>query len=318
MKKQYVNKLKEGDYVNDYFVATRKDLRSKQDGGKFLGMVFKDKTGDMGGVMWNNAADVHQMFEVGNVVNVRAKVSNYQGKLQMQVEQVLPLQEGEYDTTDLVVANTNMGEDLKNLKAILDSIQNPWLKQLYTAFWEDQDFMKGFTEAAAGKKWHHEYKGGLVRHCYEMARIAETMAELYPEIDRDLLLIGVYLHDIGKVYELTQGLFVDYTDEGKLLGHLHIGAELVEQKIRAIQGFPNTLRMHVIHYVLSHHGELINGSPIVPKTLEAIVLHLIDNLDAQAAAFTRIIADTRDQKSQWSEYQNLIQRVIWTGGDKEK
>lgn len=317
MKKQFVNILKEGDYVNDYFVATRKDLRNKQDGSKFLGMVFKDRTGDIGGVMWNNAAEVHQTFEVGDVVNVRAKVNNYQSRLQLQVEQVLPLKDEEYDTNDLVAVNESQGEDTERLKAILDTIENPWLKKLYQAFWKDEAFMEGFCKAAAGKKWHHEYQGGLVRHCYEMARIAETMCELYPELDRDLLLIGVYLHDIGKIYELSQGLYVDYTNEGKLLGHLHIGAEMVEQKIRAIDGFPNTLRMHVIHHVLSHHGELVNGSPVVPKTLEAIVLHLVDNLDAQAAAFTRIIAETRDQKSDWSEFQNLIQRVIWTGGNKE-
>ena len=314
MKNQYVNTLQEGDYVNDYFVAVRKDLRSRQNGGKFLGMVFKDKTGDVGGIMWNNAVEVAKLFELGDVVNVRGKVNTYQNRLQIQVDQVLPLKESEYNVDDLVFTPENTREDLEQFRVLLDSVQNAWLKQLIDAFWKDEDFMARFTSAAAAKKWHHEYRGGLVRHCFEMARLAETMCELYPGLDRDVLLTSIFFHDLGKLDEMSHDLFTDYTDAGKLIGHLEIGAELILAKIRSIPDFPEKLRLELLHGILSHHGELANGSPVPPKTMEAIVLHHLDDLDAQTAAFDRIVRETRDKGQTWSDYQPLIERVIWTKG----
>lgn len=312
MKNQFVNKLQEGDYVNDYFVATRKDLRPKQSGGKFLGMVFQDRTGDIGGVMWNNANDVARLFEVGDVVNVRGKISTYQNRLQIQVDQVLPLRAGDFSLEDLIATSGNVEDDLTQLRGILDAINDPWLKQLNDLFLGDAEFVARFTQAAAGKKWHHEYRGGLLRHVYEMARIALTMCDLYPEIDRDMLLTGVFLHDIGKIDEMSHGLAVEYTTAGKLVGHLQIGGDLVQEKIRQLPGFPEKHRLQLLHMVLSHHGEYQNGAPVLPKTLEAIVLHHIDNLDAQAAAITRVVRETRDRQQEWSDFQPLIDRVIWT------
>ena len=314
MKNQFVNALQEGDYVNDYFVATRKDLRPKQSGGKFLGMVFQDRSGDIGGGMWNNAAVVARLFEVGDVVNVRGRVSTYQNRLQIQVEQVLPLREGEFTADDLVSSSGNAKEDWNKLKALLETVQDPWLSKLNALFFADDEFIARFSQAAAGKKWHHEYRGGLVRHVYEMARIALTVCELYPELDRDMLLTGVFLHDIGKIDEMTHGLAVDYTTAGKLIGHLQIGGDILQEKVRQIPNFPEKHRLQLLHMVLSHHGEYQNGAPILPKTLEAIVLHHIDNLDAQTAAITRVVRETRERQQEWSEFLPLIDRVIWTKG----
>lgn len=314
MKNQFVNKLQDGDYVNDYFVATRKDLRPKQSGGKFLGMVFQDRTGDIGGVMWTNAMEVARLFEVGDAVNVRGKVSTYQGRLQIQVEQVLPLRSEDFSVEDLVSTSGNANDDWAKLKGILEDITDPWLSKLNTLFFEDTEFIARLSQAAAGKKWHHEYRGGLVRHCYEMARIALTMCELYPEIDKDMLLTGVFLHDIGKLEEMTHGLAVDYTNAGKLIGHLQLGADIAQEKMRQIPNFPEKHRIQLLHMILSHHGEFVNGAPVLPKTLEGIVLHHIDNLDAQAAAVTRIVRETRDKQQEWSDFLPLIDRVIWTKG----
>lgn len=311
MKNQYIGKLQDGDTVNDYFVAIRKDLRDKRDGGKFLGMVFKDRTGEMGGVQWRGAAETAALFEVGDVVNVRAKVSTYQERLQMQVEQVLPLRDSEYNLDDLQDQNAGRSEDLPALKAILDTITDEHLRQVVDLFFADENFIARLKTAVAAKKWHHEYQGGLVRHCYEMARIAETMCELYPNINRDLLLTGVFLHDLGKLEELTHGLFTDYTRDGRLLGHLQIGCDMLTEKIRQIPGFPEDLRVELLHLILSHHGELQFGSPVRPMTLEGIVLHHIDNLDAQAAAISRVVGECRDQNKEWSDYMPLIERVIY-------
>jgi 3'-5' exoribonuclease len=311
MKRQFVEALQEGDRVDDYFVATRKDLRDQQNGSKFLGMVFKDRTGDIGGVMWNNAAGVAQMFELGDVVNVRGTVNSYQNRLQIRVEQVLPMRGEEYDEGDLVFTPDDTEAVENGFKSVMATIKNEWLRKLTDSFLQDEDFMARFTVAAAGKRWHHAYRGGLIEHCYEMARIAETMADLFPQIDRDVLLTGVLVHDIGKLDEMTQDLAVDYTTEGKLIGHLQIGMLMVQRKIDAIPEFPEDLRLQVLHLVLSHHGEQENGSPVVPKTLEGMVLYQIDNLDAQTNAFTRIIEETKSKGQEWSEYIGLIDRQVW-------
>ncbi|MBW7865726.1 MAG: HD domain-containing protein [Candidatus Hydrogenedens sp.] len=312
MKSQYVNTLQEGDRLNDYFVAARKDLRVKQDGGKFLGMVFKDKTGEIGGIMWNNAVDAAKLFEPGDVVVVRGTIGTYQNRLQVRVDQVLPLRPGEYNTDDLVAAPEGVKESLGQFVETLGRVENPHLRQLLDAFLKDEAFMAEFGNAAAAKKWHHEYAGGLARHCQEMARIALGLCEIFPEIDRDVLLSAIFFHDMGKTREMSHELFVDYTNEGKLLGHLQIGCEMLQRKIAEIPGFPDKLRLELLHCILSHHGELANGSPVTPKTLEAVVLHHIDNLDAQATAFIRIIRETRERGQEWSDYMPLIDRVVWT------
>jgi 3'-5' exoribonuclease len=315
MKTQFVTDLQEGDTINDYFVAIRKDLRDTQTGNKFLGMVFRDRTGEIGGVLWQNASSVARMFDVGDVVNVRGAVASYQSRLQIRVEQVLPLKEGEFAMEALVEIPDDLDEYTTKVTALLATIQNPWLTKLVASFTTDESFMRVFRRSAAGKKWHHSMPGGLVRHVYELMRVSDTMSELFPNIDRDMLLTGAFLHDIGKTIEMTSDLFVEYTTPGKLLGHLTIGTVMVEKHISAIEGFPETLRLQILHCILAHHGELVNGSPITPRTLEAVVLSLADNLDAQADAFSRIVRETRENHQSWSEYINQIDRAIWTKDD---
>lgn len=312
MKRQYVEALQDGDTVNDYFIAVRKDLREQQKGGKFLGMVFKDRTGEIGGILWTNAVAVARQFELGDVVNVRGSVTSYQDRLQVRVDQVLPMRKDEYNLDDLIFTPENTDEVSQKFRGIMETIQNEWLRKLVFSFLDDAGFMSRFSGAAAGKKWHHAFRGGLLQHCCELARLAVAVCEIFPRIDRDVLLTGVLVHDIGKLDELTQDLFVEYTTPGKLLGHLAIGADMVQQRISAIPEFPELLRLQVLHCVWSHHGELLNGSPVVPKTLEALVLYHIDNLDAQTDAFLRIMDETRDKGQTWSEYVTLIDRQVWT------
>ena len=312
MKRQFVEALQEGDTVNDYFVAIRKDLRTQQNGGKFLGMVFKDKTGEVGGILWNNAPAVAKLFELGDVVNVRGNVVSYQDRLQIRVEQVLPMREDEYSRADLVAVPGDTPTLFAEFRALLERVENEWLTRLIDSFLDDQGFVERFSAAAAGKKWYHAYPGGLVRHCLEMARLACAACEIFPSIDRDVLLTGVLLHDVGKLDELSQDLFVEYTAAGRLLGHLAIGAALVERKIAAIEGFPETLRLQVLHCILAHHGTQDNGSPVVPKTMEALVLYHIDNLGAQVDAFERLVGEAKERGQNWTDYIPLIDRQVWT------
>lgn len=312
MKRQFVETLQEGDRINDYFIAIRKDLRDQRNGGKFLGMVFKDKSGEIGGILWNDAASVSKLFELGDVVNVKGSVTSYQGRLQIRVDQVLPLRDGEYDLSDLSYVPEALDQTVAEFVAILRTVKNEWLAKLVDSFLSDEGFMKDFAEAAAGKKWHHAYTGGLAQHCLELARLGEALCEVFPQVDRDMLLTGVLVHDVGKIAEMSHGIYVDYTTPGKLLGHLVIGADMVQERIRAIEGFPETLRLQVLHCILSHHGELVNGSPVVPKTVEAMALHHLDNLGAQLDAFSRIVDEAKVRGQDWSEYIGLIERPIWT------
>lgn len=314
MKRQFIADLVDGDTVNDYFIAARKDLRQSQNGNKFLGMVFRDKTGDVGGIHWTNPAGIAGAFEVGDVVNVKGKVQTYQERLQIKVEQVLPLNEGDYDTADLTESHVDAASVAEAYKALLATIKDPHIKQLVDGFVADPKFMGPFAEAAAGKRWHHGYRGGLLEHCYEMARLVDAVCAVYPVLNRDVMLAATLLHDAGKLLELTQDLAVEYTDMGKLLGHIVIGAQMVEDRIRAIPGFPEKLRLHILHLVLSHHGTLENGSPMIPKSREALVFARIDDIGAQMNAWTRVIEETRERRDAWSEFVPLINQQIWADG----
>jgi 3'-5' exoribonuclease len=255
---------------------------------------------------------VAKLFELGDVVNVQGSVTSYQGRLQVRVDQVLPLREGEFDLSDLSYVPETLDKTLTEFIQIMRSVKNEWLARLIDSFLSDEAFMNAFAEAAAGKKWHHAYTGGLAQHCLELAKLADAVCTIFPGVDRDMLLTGILVHDIGKIAEMSHGIYVDYTTPGKLLGHLAIGADMVQERIRAIEGFPETMRLQVLHCVLSHHGELANGSPVVPKTVEAMALHHIDNLGAQLDAFNRIVEEAKLRGQDWSEYIGLIDRPIWT------
>ncbi|NLN93528.1 MAG: HD domain-containing protein [Candidatus Hydrogenedens sp.] len=313
MKNQYISMLQEGDRINDYFLATRKDLRTKTSGGKFLGSSLKDKTGEIGAVMWSNAVEAAATFNVGDAIHVRGVVGSHQGRLQIRMEQIMPLRPEDYAIEDLLYAPENTEAIREAYSKTLESITNPHCKALVDSFWKDDAFQERFCQAAAGKKWHHEFTGGLLHHCHEMSCLAETMCGILPELNRDLLLTAVFLHDIGKLKEMDHGMAVDYTTEGKLLGHIYLGCEMVQLKISAQPAFPERLKMEVLHCMLAHHGSLENGSPVTPRSLEALVLHHIDNLNAQAAAFARIIRESRSKSQEWSDYIPIIERAIWAG-----
>ncbi|HOV34023.1 MAG TPA: HD domain-containing protein [Candidatus Hydrogenedens sp.] len=314
MKNQYIANLHEGDEVNDYFIITRKDLRDQPSGDKFLGFVIRDKTGEMGGVLWEKPVEIAQRIEVGDVVVVKGTIRVYKDRLQIRATNIIPLADEQYSKDDLILPEMpNTDNYIKELWTIIDSIKDPWLKKLVQSFCNDQKLMSAFESAPAAKKWHHELRGGLFRHCYELIKLAQAVCELYPKVNKDLLITACFLHDIGKVHELSiDQLYIDYTDAGRLIGHIVEGALIVSEKIKTIDGFPEDLRLHLLHCILSHHGEYENGSPVLPKTLEAMILHHLDDLDAQTNALTRIEQDTLKKGDKWSEFITLISRQIWT------
>ena len=199
------------------------------------------------------------------------------------------------------------------LMAVLSTLSDPWLIGLVSSFLGDADFMARFREAPAAKRWHHGFHGGLLLHTTELVELAAAVAPHFPAADRDLLVTGAFLHDLGKIHELEGELSVEYSTPGRLIGHIVIGTQMLLDRIRKIDGFPALLSIHLQHLVLSHQGELEYASPVVPKSLEAILLHHLDDLNAQANAFQRLIQETRKREGEWSDYQNIIDRQIWAG-----
>lgn len=202
---------------------------------------------------------------------------------------------------------------LERYRQKAQSVTNPYLQKLLSSILEDEKLAGKLKLAPGGKLWHHSYVGGLLEHTLKVVEFCEKASELYELVDRDLLVAGALIHDIGKIYSYSLSGFIDYTDEGRLLGHIVSGDELVSQKIAAIEGFPESLALELRHLVLSHQGELEFASPVVPQTLEAIILYYADEIDAKAGAFTQIIQREKSPGKKWSDWVPLIHRYIYLG-----
>ncbi|MGB2979820.1 MAG: HD domain-containing protein, partial [Candidatus Zixiibacteriota bacterium] len=199
----------------------------------------------------------------------------------------------------------------------VSSIQNPHLRSLLELLLKDSSVMEKLKVTPGGKLWHHAYVGGLLQHTLRVVQVCEKAASMYELVDRDLLITGALVHDIGKISSYSARGFFDYTDEGRLIGHIVSGNELIDRKIQMIEDFPSELALRLKHLVLSHQGQLEFASPVVPKTLEAIILHYADDLDAKADAFSHIIKTQKSRGKKWSDWVNLINRYIYLGEEEE-
>ncbi len=314
VKQVFVNHLVANATVNDSFLLTKKELRSGPRGGPFLLLSLADRTGEIDAIMWNKADAVARVVEEGDIVTARGTIGIYQDRLQFRADSIEKVPREDVKIEDYVYVLENRDALLSKLRDLLGSIENEWLARLTRLFLDDKSFIEKFTTTPAGKKWHHPYIGGLLEHTYEVVCICAKMAELYSEIDRDLLLSAAFLHDIGKIHEMAAADAIRYTDEGKLLGHIVMGTQMALDKMRQIEEFPDSLRLQIEHAILSHQGEYEQASPVLPKTLEACVLYHADNLDAQTNAFVGVIERTQERSDAWSEYLPIIGRQIWTKG----
>lgn len=271
---------RENREITGFFVAALKQVRTNREGGRYFALTFADRSGQIDGRMWE--IDDAGEFEAGDVVKVRGEVCRFNERLQIKVEKIRRATAGEYELSDFVrQSQRDIGEMWAELQNWVASFHDPDLKALLEAFLGDDEIARALREAPAAKGLHHAWIGGLLEHILSLMGMCEQAARHYPEVNRDLLLTGVVLHDIGKLRELRWGTSFDYSLEGQLLGHITIGIGMIEQKIAAIPHFPAAKRLLVEHLVLSHHGEYEFGSPKLPMTAEAIVLHYLDNLDAK-------------------------------------
>ncbi len=274
----------ENQTITGFFVAANRQVRTKADASTYLSMTLLDRTGQLEARCWE-PKDASE-FKSGDVVKVRGTVCRYQEKLQIKVDKLRradsTLDAEEYDLGDFVPKTSFNVEDLwAKLEAYVASLAEPHLRALLTLFLDDQAVASALREAPAAKSMHHAWIGGLLEHTVSLLDLCDVVVRQYPEVHRDLLLAGAMLHDIGKLEELRWGMSFSYTVEGQLLGHITIGAAMIDAKLRELPDFPPRLRTLLLHIVLSHHGRLEYGSPKLPMTAEALLFHYLDDLEAK-------------------------------------
>jgi 3'-5' exoribonuclease len=289
MKDIYISELMgfdEGKLFDGFFLVLAKQQRTTKQSKAYLNLTLGDKTGQIEARVWElNDPRIAKEFDRGDIVKVRGSVSRYEERTQLKVDQLRKAQAGEADKLDMLPATTrDVGELWAQLESAVKSLANPDLKRLLEALLGDAALAQAYREAPAARQLHHAWLGGLLEHVVSLLGLADRVAAHYPLLDRDLLVTGVILHDIGKIRELEWETGFDYTVEGVLLGHIQIGVDLVEKTIAALPDFPPRLRTLVLHMILSHHGKLEFGSPKLPMIPEAVVLNFIDDLDAKMQA----------------------------------
>lgn len=315
MAKQMVAELRPGDNVSAPFAVSEKSLIPfKSKPGRYLAMRLTDSSGSIAARVWDNAEQIAAGIEVGQIVTVEGSVEEYRGTPQVIVKRCRPCPEDEYDREDfLPVGKRDRTELLQQLSSFIELIENEYLAELVESFFSDPEFLEKFSQSPGAKALHHSHVGGLLEHTVGVVKILLTVEEIHPELDRDLLIAGALLHDIGKLQELTAELMIDYTDTGRLVGHIVHTDRMVNRAIDDIEGFPQQLADNLCHILLSHHGQKEYGAPIVPMTAEACALHYADNLDAHVQYFQQVIDQGIQTGNRWSEYQRLFDRYIYIG-----
>jgi 3'-5' exoribonuclease len=312
MKDIYISDLAnfdEGQTFFGYFLVLAKQQRTTKTNKPYLNLILGDKTGQLEGRVWEPGDPrIAKDFERGDIVKARGSASRFDDRLQMKIDQLRLAQAGEADKMDMLpCTNCDVADLWSKLLGFVESFNNPHLKLLLTTVLDDPALALAYREAPAAKQLHHAWLGGLLEHVVSLCTLADRVAPHYPLIDRDLLLTGVILHDIGKVRELSWEIGFEYTVEGMLLGHIQIGAALAERTIDSLPAFPPKLKTLVLHMILSHHGKLEFGSPKLPMIPEALVLNFIDDLDAKLQA----VSSEFEKSAREGKGPNELTNKVW-------
>ncbi len=317
--RRYVNQLGERENIDQVFLVADKQLRANRNGNLYLQLRLTDKTGSLTGMLWNATDGVFNSVETGNYLRVAGTTQTYNGQLQMIVTRIEPADSGKIDEQDFVTVSSEEIDRLGlRLTELLRGMKNSHLLSLAECFLADTEFMGKFTEAPAGIKNHHAYRGGLLAHVVSLMEVCRVVAPLYAELDLDMLLMGAFLHDAGKIDELVYDREFGYSDAGQLIGHIVMVLSTVEDKVAeseqlAGEKFPEELLLRLKHLIVSHHGEYEYGSPKLPMTLEAIALHLLDNLDAKLYSVAQIMKEDASGESAWTSYNQSLGRKFFKG-----
>lgn len=305
---KYIKDFKEGDRVFDIYLCKHKQAAVTKNGKPYESVILQDKTGTIDAKVWEPNNPGIEDYDALDYIEVYGDVNNFQGALQVSVKRIRVCREGEYDPADfLPVSSKDIDGMYQELLQLIQSMQNPWLKQLLEAFFiKDEAFVKAFRNSSAAKMVHHGFVGGLLEHTLSVTKLCDYYCDAYPVLKRDLLLTAAMCHDIGKIREISSFPENDYTDEGQLLGHIVIGSQMVAEQAAKIQGFPHELLTQVQHCILAHHGKYEFGSPKIPALIEALALNYADDTDAKLETFKEILENNSD-KSGWLGYNRLFE-----------
>jgi 3'-5' exoribonuclease len=312
MKKITVDKLQSGE-IEDFFVVVQCDRRTTKANKPFLSLVFSDATGEVPGVAWDNPEKLEQVLIPGTIVCVKAIVGQYENRPQLKVTDARPVKDG--DPVDPSDFKARTPYDVNHMYRLLlefkNSVSDAHIRALLDSFFENDTFAEQFRIHPAAKRMHHAYTGGLLEHTLSVVRACDLLSRQYTYLNRDLLIAGALLHDIGKLVEMQSELSTEYTTCGLLVGHIPVGSEMVAKAADAIPDFPETLKWQLQHFVLSHHGKFEFGSPVLPSTLEALVLHSVDYLDAQLFQAVAAIEQTTDETAAFTQQVFGLDRRIF-------
>ncbi len=324
LNQKSIKELQNKDTIDHYFLLKKFELKQKKDGNNYLVIEVSDKSGTISGNYWEGFDEFYKNAFVGAIVKIKGSVELFNDRLQLRIESVSLTNENDnVSLSDFVPTSLRNPEEMKKeFWSRVKKIQNDWLKSLIKNVFTTDRFEK-FTFAPAGKSFHHNYIGGLLEHTLEVIQICDLMCDIseksnfQPQINRDLLITGAILHDVGKIEELSYESIFDYTDKGKLLGHIVIAANWIYGVCKQIPDFPEELQTLVLHLVLSHQGKLENASPVEPKTLESIILYYADELSAKTNAYRQIINSGGEMNSNWTKFHHLLQSSLFITKEPE-
>lgn len=301
--------LSKGDAINHFLLVRKSDLRLTKQNKEYISLELADKSLSVQSNLWDDVKNFYNIknnIKTGSVVKVKGQLDEYQGAPQIKITEIrLAKEEDDVTPFDFIPRSNRDLEEMKTeFKNRIKKILNPHLNKLLKNIFSDESFEK-YTTAPAGKLWHHSYISGLIEHTLEIIRICDLMCDIHPELNRDLLIAGAMLHDFGKIEELSFDSAFEYTDKGKLLGHIVLASIIVDEEIKKIKGFPEDMKINLLHLILSHQGKLEHASPVVPKTLEAITLYHADELSAKVNAYKITLQSEVKQNSKWTKFINL-------------
>ncbi len=312
-KKQRIIDLRLNSQIDDIFFLKDKEFKVRRD-QKTIDMFFKitDRTGEMEAITWDVSSDKVEEFRQIKFAQVKGYITKQKddGSFQATISSIVkatPLDYSDY----LPHSKEDLNELMRVLKEKIESVKSHYLKSLLEALFNDPTLVEKFKRAPAATKVHQPYIGGLLEHTLKVVTICEAITEIYPEIERDFLITAALIHDIGKIREYSYEQVIDHTDEGRLLGHITLGLEMIEQKIKGIPEFPSDLELMLKHTILSHHGHLEFGSPKLPSILAAIALHYADEMEAKISGFLNIKEENKDLKEKWSKWIWWLERPVY-------
>jgi 3'-5' exoribonuclease len=315
MKSPYVNELEANQTITGVFLVSSKEIRQKKTGEPYLSLILTDRTGDLEAKMFDNAAEAMDTFGRDNFIRVKGMIQVFQNRPQLSIHKLQPVVESEVDIADFLPASKRDRDEMfRELQGLIAAFSDPHLKKLLESIFSEETVATRYRIAPAAKTVHHAWVGGLIEHVLSLAQLAKFTGQHYAGIDMDLLMAGVLLHDIGKITELTYARSLGYSDEGQLLGHIVIGLQMVDEKIRQMPDFPPKLRDLLLHMIISHHGQLDYGSPKVPVFPEAMLLHLIDNMDSKMECMRGLTERDRMVEGNWTGYSGALERSVLKKG----